>query len=250
MVDTPNAVARHQQSADADIGDTSSSSEDEDSVAGDYPVATVISSENREEVDDDGLGNDEGYSSGVPAMSSEKLEIASIIAPAVLPSSYNTQSQPSSADLPWYIFVGAIVQGKPQIDKRWHPYLIIQTQPVILALLGTTRPKLKKFRAQYEKPNQGKEIFYFVWGESEKAFDDGGIPRPTVPDLVTQPPMPYKTYFNRMKRGPFAASDFQPREGVLYQLDTASLKKLNLSKHGCKKSPPGSVPVAQPEILT
>ncbi|KAL6364668.1 hypothetical protein LRP88_00638 [Fusarium phalaenopsidis] len=277
--DTPSAVIRPQQSADADIGDTSSSSEDEDLATGGSHGSTDISSENEADVDDEGLGHDEGYSSEVLEMSSEKPETASVIAPAVVPSSQEdttgsgdskaecsashnasetespeTQSQPSSsAKLPSYIFPGSILQGEPNIDKNEHPYLITETEPFIMARLGTSRPKLRKFREQYGKPNQGERKIHFsyVWGKRMKRFVTGSIRRPRKPDLVYQgPPMPYQTYFELEERGPFDPGDFKLLRGQLRQLDPASSKKLNLSKHGCKKSPPGSVPAAQPEILT
>lgn len=276
--DTPNAVIRPQQSADADIDDTSSTSEDKDLATGDSHGSTDISSENEEDVDDDGLGHDEGYSSALKA-SPEKLRTASIIAPAVVPSSQedtagsgdskagcsashnasetespDTQSQPSSsAKLPSYIFPGVILQAEPSMDQLEHPYLITQTEPFIMARLGTSRPKFKKFKEQYGKPNQGERKIHFsyVGGKRMKPFVTKNIPRPRQPDLIIKgPPMPFQTYFELEERGPFEPSDFKLLRGQLRQLDPESLKELNLSKHGCKKSPPESVPAAQPEILT
>ncbi|UPL03321.1 hypothetical protein LCI18_014255 [Fusarium solani-melongenae] len=182
--DIPNAVIRPRQSADADIDDTSSSSEDKDLATGDSHGSTDISSENEEDVDDDGLGHDEGYFSALKA-SPEKLKTASIIAPAVIPSSQedaagsgdsragcsashndsetkspDAQSKPSSsANLPSYIFLGAILRAKPSMDKKEHPCLITRIkvdengETTIWACLCTSRPSLWKIAEQYGAPD-------------------------------------------------------------------------------------------------
>ncbi|KAF4451015.1 hypothetical protein FALBO_16397 [Fusarium albosuccineum] len=161
---------------------------------------------------------------------------------------------------------GSIVRRKSwrKFRGRWrfdyHPHVITQSTldddgktVAVMACLCTSRPKLDLFTEQYKE--QKKKHFCYLGGIEEGDFvTPEDTPKPTEAELDIQgPPMPKQTYIELEEGGPFDPGDFksfgdQPRRLTL----TSREKFFNLytpALHGCKKSPPGSVPAAQPEIL-
>ncbi|KAF5013951.1 hypothetical protein FDECE_80 [Fusarium decemcellulare] len=161
---------------------------------------------------------------------------------------------------------GSIVKRKgimKEFRGRWkpdcHPYLITRNIldddgeiVAVMACLGTSRPKLDLFTEQYKE--QKKKHFCYLGGIEDGDFvTPEDTPKPTEAELDIQgPPMPKKTYLGLEEEGPFDVGDFKSLTGQPRLTDTSREKFLNLytpALHGCKKSPPGSVPAAQPEIL-
>ncbi|KAJ3539435.1 hypothetical protein NM208_g5489 [Fusarium decemcellulare] len=175
--------------------------------------------------------------------------------------------QPQSSSLakpPIDFSPGSIVRRKSwrKFRGRWrfdyHPHLITQNvlddngKTAVMACLCTSRPKLDLFTEQYKE--QKKKHYCYLGGIEEGNFETDNTPRPTEAELdIEGPPMPIQTYIELEEGGPFDLGDFksfgdQPRRLTL----TSREKFFNLytpALHGCKKSPPGSVPAAQPEIL-
>lgn len=154
----------------------------------------------------------------------------------------------TKAKAPLDLYAGLIVRRK--VGKDVHPYLItdivqLNGNEFVEAHPCTSRPKLKKFK-------QYKKHFCFIGGIIEKKFETNGFPKPEKAELHIQgPPMPFKTYIQLKERKLFDRSEFVAFTRQKRQLSPESLKKfLNLYRSTwLQKSPPGSVPAAQPEIL-
>ncbi|KAF5984402.1 hypothetical protein FCOIX_2660 [Fusarium coicis] len=171
----------------------------------------------------------------------------------------------SPTTLPAFLYPGSIVRRKVQGDLHPHTILHIEQEenktPIIWTCICKSRPRLWKIRQQYGNANKVKRHFIYFGGiEPNKGFETDGNEMPTVPEVEIQgPPMPKCTYLELSSCQAFDPGDFKLFSGGPRHLKPSSLDKVinELSqtdtKHTWlqkqKKSPPGSVPVAQPEIL-
>ncbi|KAF5571697.1 hypothetical protein FPHYL_231 [Fusarium phyllophilum] len=178
--------------------------------------------------------------------------------------SLNSPHSSSPATLPAFLYPGSIVRRKVQGDLHPHTILHIEQEenksPIIWACICKSRPRLWKIRQQYGTTNAVKKHFIYFGGvKPNKGFKTDGIEMPKVPEVEIQDdPMPKCTYLELSSCQAFEPGDFELFSGVQRHLKPSSLDKVinELSQTNTKhtwlqkqKSPPGSVPVAQPEIL-
>ncbi|KAF5579365.1 hypothetical protein FPCIR_11128 [Fusarium pseudocircinatum] len=168
----------------------------------------------------------------------------------------------SPAILPTFLYPGSIVRRKIKGDRHPHTILHIEQEenksPMIWTCICKSRIRLRKIRQQYGRKTH-VHFIYFGGVTPNPNFETGGIKMPKVPEVEIQgPPMRKCTYLELSSCQAFEPGDFELFEGVPRHLKLSSLDKVinELSKTNTKlkwlqkqKSPPGSVPVAQPEIL-
>ncbi|KAH6961958.1 hypothetical protein BKA56DRAFT_679511 [Ilyonectria sp. MPI-CAGE-AT-0026] len=150
------------------------------------------------------------------------------------------------AKSPMNLYPGLIVRRVVGDDK--HPYLITEIvllngNTFVVAHPCTSRPKLKKFRNQYQE--QTEKHYCYLGGIIEGDFDTDGIPKPKVAELDIQgPSMPKQTYIKLEQHEPFDPNDFVPFGTQKRELTPESLEKfLNLYQlHGCKRVLLGASP--------